>query len=70
MCLKFTSFKISYQKFIRHTAGLSWVFACGASEERKSVVQEENILVLDEWTGFFSSPAVGGTHLQSGIDWG
>ena len=52
------------------TAGLSWVVARGASEERKSVVQEENILVLDEWTGFFSSPADDGTNLQSGIDWG
>ena len=70
MCLKSTRFKISYQKFIRHKACLSWVVACGASEERKSVVQEQNILVLDGWTGFFSSPAVGGTNLQSGIDWG
>ena len=64
MCLKFTRFIISYQKFIWHTSGLSWVVARGA------IVQKENILVLDEWTGFFSSPAVGGTNLQSGIDWG
>lgn len=57
MCQKFTCFKIVVKNLVG--GWVAWVLAHGASEERKLLAQEEIVLVLDEWTGVFSSPETG-----------
>ena len=61
MCQKFTCFKI----IIKNVVGrqLSWALALGASEERKLLAREENVLVLDEQTVCFFEPCISNKFL-------
>ena len=55
---KFTCFKIIIKYLPVVDGRLARALASGASEEKKLLVREETVLVLDKQTGFFSSENV------------